>query len=358
MTQLIKFYTDTIKEKSGDFYGTWPVDSPIELGDYGKLDGNKFERYGNVKDNFCIDIIGQTGIGGVKTYSFKAGDKVNVTTNCGSSVGDSKATLEISFGGESGVYFSIDGCKYSEIKNYQQLGEKIIELYYEDKWKEDYVIVNKLVKADASTIVLTNGTGASIKLEANVPAISEKDCVNSDIKFNIVSQNNIGLNLVAENNLKPLLGLSNITTSFIYKPEWGKYGMKRKSGVKKAITYLKKACNANKPRNLSTSNMVASVSILDSEKVLYNNYLEGKYVQSQLKYKQYRRTAKHIDDIISKEGKLVGFTRNNKKQIRNKFIKNNAVIGRKLSSRSNGITCSGGNRESNRNVRLVTFQQI
>lgn len=361
MAQLVKFYTDTIKERSGGFYGAWPVDSSIKLGDYGKSNGNQFMRYGNVKDDFNINITRQTGKGRVKTYSFKAGEKVNVITNSGGLVGSTSATMEISFGGESGVYFSIDGCKYSEVRNYQELGEKIIEVYSSNKWQDEFVIVTDLVTADASTIVVTNGKNATIKLEANVSTISESDCVNSNINFNIVSQNNIGLNIIAENNLIPLIGLSNIKASFISSPEWGKCDIKKKSGIKRATSYLKKIYYTKRRkhsalRGSSANHMVASISLLENEKVIINNFLSEKFIQKELKCGQYRRPTRS-SNIIFKKKSVVEPTRSNAKQIRNALIRNQASRY-KTSSLNNKNMLFYGNKEYNQKARLVTFQKI
>lgn len=351
MAELIEFYTNSVNKKTG-YFAAWPINSTIKLGDYGKLNGKLFVKHGNIIDMFHINVIEQPGIGTVKEYSFKEGKNVSMIANAGVSDGNISSSIEIKFEGECGVFFSIDGCSYSEVRNFQEVGERVIEQYISSNWDEDFVLVTDLVKADASTIVISNGDNAEIKLGFDTQGTSVIDSINSNSNISIMNQANIGLHLIAKDNLIPLIGLSNLKVSFIGKPEWGKYDIKKKSVAKKFTSFMKRVSNPKNrnPRALGVpveKGMVASISLIESNNIVTNRFLSEEFIQRELKHAKYRKQTRNRN-IMLRDGSIMKTTKYNVGQIRS------AILMNKYSVNTNTTSY----KKPNSKAKLVTFQKI
>jgi hypothetical protein len=84
-----------------------------------------------------------------------------------------------------------------------------MDLLENDKWDMDYMVVTGILRARATTIVISATSGSSILLEAgaNVPTIDLRD---ANIGLSIKHDNKLSFTAITDAKLAPLMELSRI----------------------------------------------------------------------------------------------------------------------------------------------------
>jgi len=233
MGSIAKTYVDDIHDEWEEVFATWPAGLELKLGDYGYLEDGIFQRMGN---------IAEKGISGERrddnndtAIEYKSSDEVSVVGHAKGSVNvsgvaNAKASLEISFSGKHAVFFKAAGGKWHTFESPEQIGQQILELFHAGKWKREFLVVTNLLKAGATTVVVSNGSSASVSLEAQADDIEAIDLADASVGLRIKSESNLGLKIIAEGGMTPLFGLMKIqrlslfglgliTTGYFWGPE-------------------------------------------------------------------------------------------------------------------------------------------
>jgi hypothetical protein len=207
INNLKDFYTKLVYEEWGA-YASWPIGSKINLGDYGRLDGYRFVVEGNIKD-FGVNVTGfkskvnlffELKSSGVKEMRTKGEIVVN---------DDTKFVSRITFQEEESIYFRSIKLNYNCINNIAEVNRKIIGNFKNGTWDGKWAFVSSLFESGGTTIIISNNKGASIEVEANASA-GKIDLADADIQFFVKSEENIGVKIIANRGLIPLLHLSQI----------------------------------------------------------------------------------------------------------------------------------------------------
>ncbi len=218
MKKLAKVYTENLHDHFVTLYATWPPGSPINLGDFGTLDGDIFIPKGNIKDKYGINfdlVIDDTN----DDFEFKSSDSTEINFNSKGSLNpngivNAKASIEIKFSRNESIYFTASDCKNNRISNTKEVGETVVDLWGDDKWDADNVVITSLVESKATTIIVSAGKSSSIKLEANSDNIESINLSDSGIGLSVVSESNIGFKAITKAGMVPLIGLMGLKNLF------------------------------------------------------------------------------------------------------------------------------------------------
>jgi len=220
MSKIANIYSDAIKSHFKVLYANWEPGTPIELGDYGNMDGNLFIPMGKLKNDFPAfkKVLLQTTSDikkDNKEFKSESGVQVNLLPKGALSVQGAvlaKATLDIKFAGKHIVYFNAIGCTNTRITNKAKLGEKLIELYNKKKWNKNYYVVTDLVEADKAIIAISNSSDSGISFEAESPLLKKINLSDASIKLDLKMEKDIGYKVPADEGLILLIGLCKIET--------------------------------------------------------------------------------------------------------------------------------------------------
>ena len=95
-----------------------------------------------------------------------------------------------------------------------------MQLFKEKKWDEKWVILTNLVEAGNTTAFISLSDSASITLEAE-GGVRRIDLADASLKLNIKSYSDVGLRVATDGNLRPLIGISGISTHLVGDDEFG-----------------------------------------------------------------------------------------------------------------------------------------
>ncbi len=176
---ITEVYTDAVHDHL-PYYGNPDPGAPLDPGDYGILNGDAFERIGNLRD---IGVTFSTKTEKQRSHHDFSSEGVRKTTIEASASGNAgpiaklKAALKLDFSRERGVFFNAADCVTEGISNTDALGKQLIKRYDEGDWKKKYVVVTQVVRAGTTTVIISLKAGASVSLEAtgDVQAIDLAD---------------------------------------------------------------------------------------------------------------------------------------------------------------------------------------
>lgn len=213
---ISQIYTTTVYNNLRPLHANWEPGKPVELGDYGFMQGRTFIREGNIR-LLGINFNKITDSTKDRKY-FSSAEFTDVKFNAKGSirangVAYANATLEISFSGKGAVFFNAADCTYSMIESKTALGSEIMQRYENNKWNEEWAIVTDIVNAGSTIVAVSGGDSSSLVLEASGDA-KRINLANASIGLNIVSEKNVGFQLVTHEGIIPLIGLSQLQRSF------------------------------------------------------------------------------------------------------------------------------------------------
>jgi len=217
MEKIWEIYTDNIHANLKPFYANWPPNFPIALGDFGLLQGNMFLRKDSLKSAFGIDVRPLRHPGDKTTYAYRSAGSTEVKFHpkAQAQLGPVpvKASVAVSFKSKSAIFFQAAGCEIEAVDGEVALGDAVLQLLAERRWNPDWHIVTRLVRAGATTMIVSAEGGASIVLEADaeVPTI---DLADASIGLSIAHEKSIGWKAITEKARSPLIGFSKV------KPRW------------------------------------------------------------------------------------------------------------------------------------------
>ncbi len=226
MSKIASLYSDEVKKHFKVLYANWEPGGPIELGDYGIMDGNIFIPMGKLKVDFPefsgnIIQIAPDPTKDQKEFKSESGVEVNLAAKGSVSpagVTLAKAALEIKFSSKDSIFFNAAGCTTTRITNKAKVGEILKQLLKNGKWQKEYCVVTDLVEAGKTVIAISQSNNSAISFEADSPSIEKIDLADASIKFNLTSEKSIGYKVDADDGLIILIGLCKIKNPFLW---WG-----------------------------------------------------------------------------------------------------------------------------------------
>jgi hypothetical protein len=213
----VEVYTKEVHEQTHR-YATWLPGDIITLGTVGYLEGKAFQPHTHLK-NFGISAEEVKDPAAKADYTFASGGVTEVAGNASASgvptsVGIGAAKLKINFSSAHSVYVALRGCVGSAFGDLVTLGDKILQLVKTGNWKLDWVVVTRLVTVASATILQAEAKGAAAELEGSISATPVADLLKVGAGVKMVSKSSVGMSIVTEPNLTPLLGLAQVRYTF------------------------------------------------------------------------------------------------------------------------------------------------
>lgn len=212
---LSRLYADEIRKQFFPLYASFPPSSPLQLGDYGTLSGNVFQRVGNVRD---LGIQFQVRLDdSPEQYKFTSASGVTVEFHTKGSgnvngVANARAGLTITFKKENSVFFNAADGLLNTIEDQATLATQILALHEQRRWNFDHVVITGLVQAGSSTVVVSASSESAVSFEATADTTARIDLADASIGFATTRATDLALELVAKSGSTPLLLLSKVKT--------------------------------------------------------------------------------------------------------------------------------------------------
>lgn len=222
-SSVAKVYANAVKQNQRVLFGVWEPGFPVQLGDYGVMVGNIFVQLGNISEfaelkKFKLKYR-KDDTKDEKFFTSQKGVQFELKPQVSGNIKGVKvnASLEVTFSKENGVFFNGAECVFEMIENKYELGQKLLEIHKKDKlkWKREFVVVTDRVITKRALILVSTSSDFSITLEAdaNVPVI---DLAKASLGLKVSKQNSSGYKLISEEGIIPLIGLSKISSSFLF----------------------------------------------------------------------------------------------------------------------------------------------
>ena len=209
-----------------NYRATWAPSRPMTVGQIGKLQDGVFMPYTTLQDlgipvqvntKESEDTLDYSSSGGVSVNFKVAGDAVPAGAT---SLTQADAGIVIKFSRENALVFNIKGFTTIQLTNLAEVEEKILQLKEQGKWKKDYILICEVVKADSASIVISKSKNATLEISATADiAINDLKLSNSEANLAVVNKRDIGVNILAEQEITPLYKAMKVKNRFFRSDE-------------------------------------------------------------------------------------------------------------------------------------------
>lgn len=222
MAQADQIFRSSFRKHFANHEANYPPTTPIAIGDFGEMQNGFFVRLGNIKNSFGLDysILGDDD----PTYEqFKSDASVEVNFRAKGDIAAggipvAKAQIELKFSSEKSFFFSSAEVRYLQMDNLFEIGQKLVALYDDDKWKKRFVLVSRILEGKNTVIVISGSSGASVTIEAETGEIPNMDLANAHAKIGFKSSSNLSYQIIAPGNIQIGFGLSRVYNPIFNKP--------------------------------------------------------------------------------------------------------------------------------------------
>lgn len=208
-TKMSSTYTKEIRDHL-KYCATWFPNLEVRLGDVVILADHTYRRVASA-DEFGIQFLTRKSKGkGLLEHVSTGQVKINFF---GSASGpkavaaevDLRAGLEVKFTTANAILFQAGSCTALEIENLKSVGDRVLDLYKKGKWREDYVLVTEVVRAERTTVLISSAADATAVFTAKADAeLGPTSFIDVNTGLELVKYENIGTRTVFEANLTPL----------------------------------------------------------------------------------------------------------------------------------------------------------
>lgn len=200
MAQSDRIFKQHFRKHFTNHEANFPPSRPIDLGAYGVMEHGYFKRYGNIKDTFGIKYTPMPDES--PSYeTFQSDGSVGIKVGAKGDIGVSgvpllKAQIEFNFSSEKSLFFSAAGVKYIQMKSLDSVGERLVELYKQNKWKKKYVLVSSILEAGNTLILISGSDQCNVVVEAKSDAIKEIDLANASAEFGFKTSSKVSYQIL------------------------------------------------------------------------------------------------------------------------------------------------------------------
>ncbi len=186
------------------FFATWLPADPIEIGDVGTLEDGRFRRTSSLKDFGIAFTASSSPSSQNLEYTSTKGTKITTTAGAVATA-VAKAQITIEFSREGAFVFHASGVRAHRLENRSEVGEKILDAYRNEKWRNDWLLVEALHEAEHATVIVSEDSSAGLELvaSADVP-IRAVSLADPKISLAVASTHGKILHVVGSKRLHPL----------------------------------------------------------------------------------------------------------------------------------------------------------
>jgi hypothetical protein len=157
-------YFDGVKTKY-NLFAQWPVNSLIKLGHVGYVKNRLFEPVTTLEE-LGIKFESEDS-DSPADYDHASDAEVSFSANAGgTALTEAKANALVKLGGKGSFLFQATGCVETSIKGRQKLEADILALQGQKKWKEGWVVVDKIYRADMTTVIISEADSSEVEIKA------------------------------------------------------------------------------------------------------------------------------------------------------------------------------------------------
>lgn len=231
MNSAQKQYANEMKKKFG-YYATWNPGVHLKLGDIGTFKGNIFTK---ISDLESLGITFEVSTDITKaTLEHSSKGSVSVTTKLagtlapqGSVLTSADAGIIVEFEKQKSCLFKANDTTSPSIKDTISLGIKILELYHQGKWNQDWEVITELVEAESATIIISNNANSKIELKANANINAPTfDIADGKFDFSTLVSKGLETKIIATEKLTPLFKIMGIKKKTFSPPVFKVKGAK------------------------------------------------------------------------------------------------------------------------------------
>jgi hypothetical protein len=204
MATPVKLYQQEMHNNLGAF-ATWFPGNVMELGDIGVFEGGMFRKVGALK-NFEIGAF-ETSDGTPQnlSYSASAERKMGASAGVDTPLKELKGDISIRFTKKGGYVFEAAAIRNVQIADPMALGNFLMKIHSQGKWKREWLVVASLYKADSATIIVSEDSSSEIVLNASAAVpIGPVPLADPKIGLSVSSSTGRIVQVVAQSNLTPL----------------------------------------------------------------------------------------------------------------------------------------------------------
>ena len=212
-----EIYLAAMKEKTG-LFATWPVNQPVALGDYGRLEGARFTRVGSLGEKVAKKFGTRKSQGEAEmevsaSSSRQIGGNVDGSAEAGVASGD--ATVKVSFDSEGGFLFVAAGTTVTEVDDLKKLGDLMREKHDRGEWNADHHVVVQLLTAEKVTILCQTRVALTSPFESKGDGPATAGALAKlDAGVGYVDSSGVATRVLGEGPVTPLMGLAYLKRHF------------------------------------------------------------------------------------------------------------------------------------------------
>jgi len=218
MASPVKLYQQEMHKNVG-FFATWLPSSAIELGDFGVLEGGRFRRIGSLKELGIPSSEVREGTPENMTYAASADRKAGASVEASGAVPVAQGELSIRFSRQGGYVFEAASIRSIEIANRLELAERILDVYKQQRWQREWLLVDAMYIASAATVIVSEDNSSEIVLKASSNApLGALPLADPKLGLTVTSSTGKIVHVIAQSNLKPLYSCLRVRDPIIGSP--------------------------------------------------------------------------------------------------------------------------------------------
>ncbi len=203
MASPVKLYQREMHDNLG-YFATWLPGDPIDIGDIGTLEASRFRHASSLAE---LNIRSSTLVArSTQKIQYTSTKSTKVEFSAGASAADlAKGQVSIDFSSEGAFVFHASAVQAFRLENRTEVGQEILDLYEQGRWKKEWFVVEAVYAAEFATIIVSEEKSAGITLAANVEGeIPTTSLADPKIGLEVVSTRGRLVHIVGARELHPL----------------------------------------------------------------------------------------------------------------------------------------------------------
>lgn len=215
----LRAYLSAFHDSLG-FLGTWLPNQRIAVGDVGTLKDGVFRRVTSLEQlEIPFKLLRGRALGDLEHssgagVSFGAGAGASGTPTPGIQA-NGRASMKFEKSG--GFYIRARGCAEELVADGKTLADAILERFQDGAWEKDWVVIDRVVRAESATIVVCAQAGGSLELSA-AATTGPFDLADAKLGIQAASWSGEMTRFVAEAGLIPLYQVRRVRAPWFGEP--------------------------------------------------------------------------------------------------------------------------------------------
>ncbi|MCB9544518.1 MAG: hypothetical protein H6706_01330 [Myxococcales bacterium] len=197
-----KRYLEAVRAQFG-YLGTWLPNTAIRLGDVGFYTPEGFRVETSLRRLGVSVRSRPAGVPGDLSHTSVASVKATVGLK-------GVPALSLGFGRAGGFVFQATGCKVKQIDDLDTVGIEMVNLCQQNIWQPGWVLVDTIVEADKTTILVSQSDDATVDLSGptTISALNEASLA-------VTAQSGSLLQFLGQPGLTPLFRGRRVSRGFL-----------------------------------------------------------------------------------------------------------------------------------------------